>query len=360
MAATSKATYTLTSSDDQLDQLDDAPMTSMKYGIELEEGIKYPPFNTGQAPKPPKALRICTVILFLFLTVLGITTILGLRFGKGGASGVIDDKDAGDSEGSSSTLSSEGKDGGEVPVFKPKIVKTLPHDKEAFTQGFEYYDGYFWESTGLHGQSSLRKVEVDSGSVKMKRDIEREFFGEGMTILKKKNVIATLTWKAGKGFLFNATDFKEIDTFSYDGEGWALATDDRADPPTIYMSDGTPKVRILSYDDLGKTLSTFNVTDMGKEVKELNEIEFVCGELWGNIWMTNRIARIDPKTGKVKSWIDASGILPRDEDVTSTMDVLNGIAFDEETGCLWMTGKKWSKVYLVELNDTNLNLKSCK
>lgn len=240
---------------------------------------------------------------------------------------------------------------GPVSSFDVSVVKATPHDTAAFLQGFEYdaSRGVFFESTGIYGRSSLRRVEINSGKVLQIANLaDKNVFGEGMT-LHGADHIYMLTWKAQKGYVFNQSSFDILREWEYKGEGWGLASDRVAD--VIYMTDGTASVRVLDPETL-EIKRRFSVTMDGKSVVKLNEVEWVCGELWANVWMTNYIVRIDPKTGKVWSRISV-GKLPRSQDLVpgKTYDVLNGIAFDELKRRIWITGKLWPAVYEVSIND---------
>src|SRR6478735_3229328 len=182
-----------------------------------------------------------------------------------------------------------------TPEYTFKIVRDYPHDPAAFTQGLAYRDGFLYEGTGLNGRSSLRKVRLESGDVVQRVDLAPEFFGEGIALLGDE--IVQLTWKAHKGFVYRASDFKLLRDFSYPGEGWGLA----AHGNELYMSDGTSEIRVLD----GKTLREkrrLKVRNGDKPVLELNELEFVEGEIFANVWQTDKIARISPKTGRVLGW----------------------------------------------------------
>lgn len=244
----------------------------------------------------------------------------------------------------------------DVPTFSVSVVSKTKHDESAFIQGFEYSNGVFYESTGLHGQSSLRKVEIESGKVLQNFKFKNNsIFGEGITLHRDEHVYM-LSWQSGRGFVFNQSTFQIIKEWKYEGEGWGLAFDDESDE--VYMSDGTAQLRVLEPQSLDEKRRV-NVTLKGNPVRNLNELEWICGEIWANIWLTNHIYRIDPKSGFVKSVIDAPN-LPQDDDKYSGMDVLNGIAFDKNTGRLWLTGKLWRAVYQVTVSDSSLNLKRCK
>lgn len=228
-----------------------------------------------------------------------------------------------------------------VPEYTFKVIKTFPHDPEAYTQGLVYHDGFLYEGTGLTGRSSLRKIRLETGEVVQRVDLPPDLFGEGITILK--NEIVQVTWKSQIGFVYDLDNFQQLRQFSYPGEGWGLTTNGRE----IFMSDGTAAIRVLD----GATLREkrrFTVRDGATPVTDLNELEFVRGEIFANVWHTDRIARISPQTGKVVGWIDLTGILSpvfrRDQEA-----VLNGIAYDPGANRLFVTGKLWPKIFQIEL-----------
>lgn len=227
------------------------------------------------------------------------------------------------------------------PEYTFKIIHVFPHDSAAFTQGLIYHDGFFYEGTGLNGRSSLRKVRPETGEVVRRVDLEPQFFGEGITLFK--NEIVQLTWQSQTGFIYNLSDFHLLRQFSYPGEGWGLATIGNE----IFMSDGTAEIRVLDGGTL-KEKRRLKVQDGSTAVTELNELEFVEGEIFANIWQTNRIARISPQSGKVVGWIDLTGLLSPiyrlQEDA-----VLNGIAYDAARKRLFVTGKLWPSVFEIQL-----------
>ena len=228
-----------------------------------------------------------------------------------------------------------------TPQFTCKIVRAFPHDPEAFTQGFIYHDGFFYEGTGLRGRSSLRKVQIESGEVLQRADLSGDYFGEGIAIYKNK--LVQLTWQSHIGFVYGLGDFQLQRSFSYSGEGWGLACDDHE----FFMSDGTAEIRVLDPATL-KEKRRFTVRDGSHRIDQLNELEMVEGELFANIWQTDRIARISPATGEVLGWIDLKGLL----DPVYRLDpgeVLNGIAYDPDHKRLFVTGKLWPKVFEIEL-----------
>jgi glutaminyl-peptide cyclotransferase len=228
-----------------------------------------------------------------------------------------------------------------TPVYGYKVVHTFPHDHGAFTQGLEFRAGALYEGTGLYGRSSLRKVKLETGEVLQKTDLAREYFGEGITVLNQR--ITQLTWKAERGFVYDQMSFKPIRDIQYPGEGWGLANDGQR----IYMSDGSAQIRIwdpVSYQETGR----ITVHDGAEQIDQLNELEWVRGEIYANVWQTWRIARISPKDGTVLGWIDLTGILSA-ADQSQGVDVLNGIAYDEVGNRLFVTGKWWPKLFEITL-----------
>lgn len=229
----------------------------------------------------------------------------------------------------------------ELPVAEAQIVKTYPHDPHAFTEGLFFRDGVFYESTGLEGQSSIRVVDPASGHVLRSTALPPGLFGEG--IVAWKDQLISVTWQTGIGFRWSLSDFHPRGVFHYTGEGWGLTEDGR----DIILSDGTPVLRFLDPDSL-KMIRTLKVTAEGRPVERLNELEYVKDEILANIWMTNRIARIDPKTGAVKAWIDVSNLAAR----VATTDpdaVPNGIAYDKAQDRLFLTGKNWPMLFEVRI-----------
>jgi len=229
-----------------------------------------------------------------------------------------------------------------TPVYGYRIVHVYPHDTSAYTEGLFYKDGYLYESTGEAGESSVRKVELETGKVVQRHDVPDAYFGEG--IIDWKQELIQLTWKNQMGFVYDLASFKQRRTFNYPGEGWALTRDSKH----IYMSDGSPVLRVLDPDTLTATGSIM-VTDNGQPVANLNELEWVKGEIYANVWMTNRIARIDPSSGHVTGWIDLSGLLDVTRLPDPYNDVLNGIAYDEQHNRLFVTGKRWPKLFEITL-----------
>jgi len=224
-----------------------------------------------------------------------------------------------------------------------KVVNSYPHDKGAYTQGLVYHDGYFIESTGQEGRSSLRRVEIVTGEVLFKHDLETKFFGEGIVLYKGR--IFQLTWTTRVGFVYDAESFTLISRIHYDTQGWGLTTDGEQ----LIMSDGTNKLYFLE-PDYFTVLSSVEVYDNREAVWQLNELEYIDGEIWANIYMTDRIARIDPASGKVLGYIDLTGLLSENEKPEENDEVLNGIAWDEQGSRLFVTGKHWPRVFQIEVS----------
>ncbi len=222
-----------------------------------------------------------------------------------------------------------------------EVVATYPHDPTAFTQGLVYLDGHLLESTGLNGQSTLRRVELTTGRVLQQVRLPAHYFAEGMTVLGGK--IYQLTWQSQKGFVYDLATFVLEKEFTYTGEGWGLTTDGRS----LILSDGTDQIRFLDPATFQVT-RTVSVTRDGQPLRLLNELEFIRGEIFANIWQSNTVARIDPATGRLTGVIDFFGLLPA-ADRTAHTDVLNGIAYDAATDRLFVTGKNWPKLFEVRL-----------
>ncbi|WP_457423246.1 glutaminyl-peptide cyclotransferase [Roseateles sp. P5_E7] len=227
------------------------------------------------------------------------------------------------------------------PVHGFKIVRSYPHDPGAFTQGLFFHDGFLFEGTGLRGRSSIRKVEIETGRVVQAVELPPEVFGEGITQWGDR--IIGITWQEGTAFVVDLKTFKLWRKFSYAGEGWGITHNDKE----LVMSDGTAELRFL--DPLTfKELRRVRVTAGGRPVDQLNELEWVNGQVFANIWQTDRIARIDPSTGHVVGWIDLTGLLPASQR-TGNDDVLNGIAYDAAKKRLFVTGKLWPRLFEIQL-----------
>lgn len=230
---------------------------------------------------------------------------------------------------------------GLAPTYTYEIINSYPHDPAAFTQGLIYLDGELYEGTGLYGQSSLRQVDLETGSVLTNTAISEQYFGEGITVFDDK--IYQLTWQNQTGFIYDQDTFELIETFSYPTEGWGLTHDGSQ----LIMSDGTNNLYFLDPDTLAVN-GRLPVQDQGNPVVRLNELEYINGEIYANIWQTNHIVRIDPQTGQVTAWIDLTGLLSP-ESLTQPADVLNGIAYDAENGRLFVTGKLWPLLFEIKL-----------
>lgn len=227
-----------------------------------------------------------------------------------------------------------------APVQGFTVVKTFPHDPAAFTQGLIYVDGEFYESTGLNGESSLRRVEIASGKVLQRRAVDAKYFAEGLALVGDE--LLQLTWQHNVGFVYDRKTFTPKGTFSYPTEGWGIAYDAKGG---LVMSDGSDKLTWLDPKSR-KVLRNIAVTDAGRPVRDLNELEWIEGEIWANVWMTDRIARINPSTGAVNAWIDFTTLWPAYRR-SPTSDVFNGIAYDAAGKRIFVTGKKWPNVYQV-------------
>ena len=219
-----------------------------------------------------------------------------------------------------------------------------PHDPSAFTEGLFFRDGQLFESTGYEGHSVVRREELETGRVLQEHALDARYFGEGIVSFGDR--LFELTWRSNVGFIYDLRTFAPLGEFHYPGEGWALTTDGRR----LYMSDGTPDIRILDPATLAET-GRIHVTEAGAPLANINELEWVRGEILANVWMTDRIVRIDPATGVVKGSVDLSGLLgaPHGEGRFGEPDVLNGIAYDAGGDRLFVTGKNWPWLYEIKL-----------
>ena len=233
-----------------------------------------------------------------------------------------------------------------APVLLHRVSGAHPHDPAAFTQGLLYHDGALYESTGLRGQSSLRRVDPASGEVLARRTLPDWAFGEGLALVGEE--LVQLTWRAGVAFRWRRSDLAPVGQHRYEGEGWGLASDGMR----LLMSDGS--ARLTWRDALTfETLDTLEVRDGARPVTRLNELEFAAGALYANVWQERRIARIDPGDGRVTGWIDLSA-LPGPMFASRSIDVLNGIAWDAPGGRLLVTGKLWPRLFEVQVEGLNL------
>jgi len=231
---------------------------------------------------------------------------------------------------------------GPPPVYTYSVVNTYPHDPTAYTQGLVYSDGELFESAGLYGQSSLRRVALETGEMLQRYDLPSKYFAEGLALVDDR--LIQLTWQSQVGFVYDATTFELLDQFSYPTEGWGLAWDGRH----LIMSDGSATLRYLDPDTFAVERSLV-VTDGDTPIVKLNELEVIDGEVWANIYQTDRIVRISPRTGAVVGWIDLTGLLPV-EDRQPGVDVLNGIAWDAAGKRILVTGKRWPKLFEIVLH----------
>lgn len=229
----------------------------------------------------------------------------------------------------------------QTPVCHYDVITTLDHDAEAFTQGLVFSDGEFFEGTGLYGESSLRRVELGTGAVLQQVNLGSQYFGEGLALWQDR--LIQLTWRENTGFIWDASSFASLGTFSYTGEGWGLTHDGRV----LILSDGTSTLRFLD-PETQVELGSQAVTDNGTPVANLNELEWIRGEVFANYHPTDLIARIDPDTGEVIAWIDLDGLL---DPTPASAGVLNGIAWDDTGERLFVTGKRWPYLFEIELTD---------
>lgn len=236
---------------------------------------------------------------------------------------------------------------GPVQVDTFEVVKSYKHDGDAFTQGLVVHNGVFYESDGEYGESNVRKVEIDTGKVLQKQDLAEDYFAEGLTILNDK--IYQITWREQTAFQYDL-NLKLIKEFRYSGEGWGLTNDGT----NLILSDGTHVIRFINPETF-ETIRTIIVKDdAGKPIYKLNELEYVKGEIWANIWHSeeigkpNYIARINPQDGKLLGWIDLQGVSP-DDVKRDSENVLNGIAYDAAGDRLFITGKKWKSIFEIKV-----------
>lgn len=244
---------------------------------------------------------------------------------------------------------------GPLPVYGYAVVKAYPHDPKAFTEGLFFHDGFLFESTGgdKAGESSIRKVELETGKVVQKWDLPADDFGEGCSMIGDK--IYQLTWRRGLGRVFDAKDLKLLKEFSYQGEGWGMTTDGT----NLFLTQSTHVIKVMEPENF-KTVRTIPVMrEDGKPLMQINELEWIKGELWANVWHSeepdilgkpNYIARIDPNSGKLLGWINLQGISPDDQGKESQREnTLNGIAYDAGNDRIFVTGKQWKKLYEIKI-----------
>lgn len=228
-----------------------------------------------------------------------------------------------------------------APVQSYKVVATFPHDPDAFIQGLVFADGEFYESTGLNGHSTLRRVEITTGKVLQQIKVPDEYFAEGLALVGDE--LLQLTWQHHRGFVYDRKTFAQKRTFPYKSEGWGIAYDGTSQ---LVMSDGSDTLTFMDPKTLAPTRS-IRVRDAGRSIDRLNELEWIDGEIWANVWLTDRIARISPTTGEVNAWIDFGSLWPVNQRPNPGDQVLNGIAYDRATRRIFITGKKWPRLYQV-------------
>jgi glutamine cyclotransferase len=229
----------------------------------------------------------------------------------------------------------------EPPVYGYKVLHTYPHDKDAFTQGLVFDDDILYEGTGGYGASTLRKVRLENAEVLQLHRLPRQLFGEGITVFGDR--IIQLTWQAKTGFVYDKKTLTLLRTFRYDTQGWGITHDNKR----LIMSNGTSNITFLDPNTF-KVTGRLKVHDNNSPLTAINELEYIRGKIYANIWGVERIAIIAPDTGRVEAWIDLAGLLPPAER-TPRVDVLNGIAYDEKTDRLFVTGKRWPKLFHIEL-----------
>ena len=233
----------------------------------------------------------------------------------------------------------------DTPVFGYKIVNTYPHDTNSFTQGLIFDKGVLYESTGLNGHSAVKIVDLKTGKTLKSHELPDNYFGEGIAIIENK--IIQLTWHSKTGFVYDKKTLKLIKKFSYQTQGWGITYDGKY----LIISDGSAVLYFMDPNTF-KVVGTLEVYGDNGKVSKLNELEYINGEIYANIWGTEKIARINPKTGRVTAWIDLSGLLNK-EDKKNRVDILNGIAFNSDKGRLFVTGKLWPKLFEIELVPKN-------
>lgn len=225
-----------------------------------------------------------------------------------------------------------------VERLRVEVIESFPHARDAFTQGLVYEEGVLYESTGLYGESTVRRVDLETGMVEKRVDLAAEYFGEGLARVDDR--LIQITWREGTAFVYDRETFEEIERFSYEGEGWGLDFDGQR----LLMTNGSAEIQYrdaATFELLGSVTARLN----GRPLARLNEIEYVKGDLYANVFMTEQLVRIDPLSGEVEAVIDARGLLTAEE--REGADVLNGIAYDEDSGTFLITGKKWPRMFRV-------------
>ncbi len=284
--------------------------------------------------------------LYLIFFIVLLSLSCNEKQSRSNTNSMAANKTSGNSTNTNSTKSSAG-----VPVYTYEIVNTFRHDSKAFTQGLFFHNGFLYESTGEIGKSELRRVEIESGKVVQQLKLPINSFGEGATILNGK--IYQLTYLEGRAFAYDAETFKLLKEFDYQGQGWGLTTDGK----NLYMTDSTHVIRVLDPETFKIIRTVVVFREDGKPLMQINELEFIKGEIWANVWHSedpdilgkpNYIARIDPSNGKLLGWVDLDGISP-DDVKRSDENTLNGIAYDEATDRIFVTGKNWKKLFEIKV-----------
>lgn len=230
-----------------------------------------------------------------------------------------------------------------APVYYDyEVVSKIPHDKDAYTQGLFIYNGELFETTGKYGQSKLRRIDIDTGAILAEQQLPKQIFGEGSVF--HKGDIYVLSWREQYGMVFDVSSLEQKRSFQYSGEGWGLTSNGEQ----LVMSNGSSTLKFTdpeTFDILGSV----DVSLRGRPVAALNELEWIDGEIYANVYQTNAIVRIDPMSGNVTGVIDMRGILPNEDFTTGQTDVLNGVAYDSESNRLFVTGKNWPWIYEIKL-----------
>ena len=226
-------------------------------------------------------------------------------------------------------------------TYTYRVIESYPHSTDSYTQGLLFADGVMWEGTGEYGHSRLQRIDLETGRTDVVATLPRSEFGEGIALLDGK--IYQLTWENNKAYVYDAATGRQLRTFAYAGEGWGLTTDGER----LYMSDGSEYLRILDPETF-RVQRSVTVTFRGAPVQLLNELEWIDGKIWANVYVTDQIVIIDPASGIVEGVIDLRGLLP-DEEIAPDTDVLNGIAYDAASERIFVTGKRWSKLFEIEI-----------
>lgn len=226
-------------------------------------------------------------------------------------------------------------------AYTYEVIATYPHDADAWTQGLVIDDGVLFEGTGRWGEANVREVALETGTILRSVPLDSQYYGEGITVLGDR--IFQLTWQEGTGFVYDRNTFEQLQTFTYPTEGWGITNDGQR----LIVSDGTSTLYFWDPETLTE-IGRLQVSDPNGPVNRLNELEYIDGEIWANIWLEDRIARISPETGEVLGWIDMTGLLDT-SNLEQPADVLNGIAFDQATGRLFVTGKLWPSLFEIKV-----------